>query len=132
MSMLITSNLNAYMRDKSAAKDYNKYFLKLTTALESDLNKAGYTLADMNAMRMDDAAEVIYDVVLEKYFSDAITVEEILASISGEYVNGVMDAGSPSARVAEAANAMKSSGLFSSFVYYLNNAMKEERTKIEG
>ena len=132
MSMLITSNLNAYNRDKSAAKDYNKYFLKVTTALEADLNKAGYTLADVNAMSMDDAAEVIYAVVLEKYFSDAITVEDILASISGEYINGVMDADSPSAFVSDAANAMKSSGIYSSFIYYLNNAMKEERTKIEG
>jgi len=132
MSTLISSNLNAYMRDKSSAKNYMAFLQKLITTLQDALAAEGYTVADVNAMSISEASQAIYDVVEKNYFSDAVTVEEVLASISGEYVNGVKSADSPSAYVADAAKALNASGLFSSFVYYLNNALTEARTAVEG
>ncbi len=132
MSALISSNLNAYMRDKSAAKDYMALLNKLASVLEDDINAAGYTADEVNAMSIADAADVIYGVVEEKYFSDAITVEEMLASISGEYVNGIKDAEAPDAYADDAAKALNSNGMFSSFVYYLNKALSDARAEVEG
>ena len=76
-------------------------------------------------MKTDEATELLSEVVEEKFFSSAITVEEMLASVSGEYVNGLKTADKPSEYVAAASESINSNRLFTSIIFYLQSALTE-------
>lgn len=125
MCKLISTTLRSYMEAKSNAKDYIAYIGKIASSLETELVLLGYTKNDITSATINDASEIIYDIVLEKYFSSAITVEEMLASVSGEYVVGIELSDDRAAYAAEAAEKINSDRLFTSIVFYLQTALEE-------
>ena len=125
MCQLISTTLRSYMEAKSNAKDYITYIGKIASSLETELYLLGYTKNDITSASINDASEIIYDIVLEKYFSSAITVEEMLASVSGEYVVGIEFSDDRAAYAAEAAEKINSDRLFTSIVFYLQTALEE-------
>jgi len=125
MCQLISTTLSSYMQAKSDAKTYISFIKAVTDELEGEIKAKGYTKADIVAMKTDEATEILSEIVEEKFFSSAITVEEMLASVSGEYVEGLKDADKPSEYVATAAENIDANRLFTSIVYYLQTALTE-------
>ena len=85
----------------------------------------GFTKEELVAMKIADAADVLYEIVNEKYFSSAVTVEELLSSVSGEYVEGIKTAENPSEYVLTAAEKVNENKVFTSIIYYLQTALDE-------
>ena len=125
MCQLISTTLSNYMQAKSDAKTYISFVKAVTDELESEIGAKGYTKADIVAMKTDEATEILSEIVEEKFFSSAITVEEMLASVSGEYVEGLKTADKPSEYVVAAAESIDANRLFTSVVYYLQSALTE-------
>lgn len=125
MCIYTSTNLSSYMNEKASVKAYNKYIDAVTTALSADLAEAGYTKAQIMKMGIDEADEVLFGVVKNKYYSNAISVKQYLESISKEYLDGVKTADNRAAYVSSAAAALKTNGVFTSIVYYLNTAVSE-------
>ena len=125
MCIYISTNLSSYMSEKSNAKAYLKYIDAATTSFESDLIEAGYTKDQVMRMSIEEASDVLFDVIKNKYFSDAISVVEYLTSVSEGYVKGVDTAENRAAHISSAATALKANGVFTSIVYYLNEGVSE-------
>lgn len=125
LCQLISTNLRSYMLAKSDAKAYISNINKIASALENEIKAKGYTKEDLVAMKIADAADMLYDIVSEKYFSSAVTVEELLSSVSGEYVEGIKTAESPSEYIVTAAAKVNENRVFTSIIYYLQTALDE-------
>ena len=125
MCQLISTTLSAYMQAKSDAKAYISYINKIASALSTEIRAAGYTNEEIVAMKIEDAAEVLFDIANEKFFASAETVEEMLSSVSGEYVEGIKTADKPSEYVVTAAGKVNENRVFTSIIYYLQTALEE-------
>ncbi|MBQ0126108.1 MAG: hypothetical protein KBS59_07305, partial [Clostridiales bacterium] len=120
----ICTDLGTYMTKKSDTKAYNTYIAKITSALKNELAAKGYTPEQVSTMNIPESSAILYDIVKEKYFSGITTIEQMLASVSGEYVKGVDTASDVGAYIDEAYDATKSNHLFTSIIYVLNTALE--------
>ena len=125
MCQLISTTLSNYMQAKSDAKAYIANINKVTGELESEIKAKGVTRSDVVAMKIDEASDFLYGIVENKFFSTVITVEDMLASVSGEYVDGLKTAEKPAEYVTTAAENINANRLFTSIVYYLQTALTE-------
>lgn len=119
----ITTDLSTYMTKKSDTKAYVTSLTKITSALSSELTAKGYTQNDVLAMNIDEANELLYDIVKDEYFSDIITVEDMLLATSSEYVAGVDDAENVEEYITSALDGINENKLFGAVVTTLKNAL---------
>ncbi|MBR6049988.1 MAG: hypothetical protein IKP68_02145 [Clostridia bacterium] len=125
MCQLISTTLSNYMQAKSDARTYIVNVNNVASELENEIGAKGATKADVVAMKIEEASDFLYGIVEDKFFSSVITVEDMLASVSGEYVEGLKTAEKPTEFVATAAENFNSNWLFTSIVYYLQTALTE-------
>ena len=121
----ISVNLSKFMEKKSDAKDYIAYITKIASAFSSEIAAKGYTQSEFIGLSISEAKEIVYEIAKEKYFSDAITVEDMLAQVSGSYVNGYKTADSYVEYAKTAAIEINSNELFKSIVFYLSRDLAQ-------
>ena len=127
----ISVSLSKFMQKKSDAKDYISYVTKLASTYADDIAARGYTQDEFVGLPIDTAKEVLYDIAKEKYFSDALTVEDMLSGVSESYVNGYVSADNYAEYVKKASSEINSDALFTSIVYYLRTALAKELSPSE-
>ena len=127
----ISVSLSKFMQKKSDAKDYISYVTKLASTYADDIAARGYTQDEFVGLPIDTAKEVLYDIAKEKYFSDALTVEDMLSGVSESYVNGYITADNYAEYVKKASSEINSDALFTSIVYYLRTALAKELSPSE-
>lgn len=120
----ITTDLSTYMTKKSDTKAYTESLKKITSALSSELSARGYTQNDILALDIDEANDIIYDIVKEEYFSDIITVEDMLLATSSEYVNGIGSTDNVDEYIANALNGINENKLFGAVIVTLKNGLE--------
>ncbi len=132
MAKYIGLELSAYMLAKSNAVTYQSYLSKLTTTLSAELKALGYDAATFAKADGDLVEEVCSEIILEKYFSDKISIEEKLIDSCGTYVADIAKADDVVSYVETVAAELSSDYFFNAVVNTLQASWAEQRTAMEG
>lgn len=91
LARYIGLGLSEYMLAESDAKEYKGYMQALATELSADIQAKGY---DVDALLKGDGTEleeIVYEIVKSKYFSDKLSVTDVLKSASAPYMKDYTD-----------------------------------------
>ncbi len=121
--------LSNYMLSKSDAATYLNYMNNLVAALAPELTAKGYNTTELLKEKGSVIEEACYDIVLEKYFSDKITVEDVVYDVSAEYIAGVENATDLPAYIADAKEATGNDYFFMAVVNSLQSAWDEQKAE---
>ncbi len=127
LAQYIGLDLSDYMRAKSEATTYLNYMNKLVDALSADLQAKGYNTAELLKEDGTVIEEICLDIVLEKYYSDKITIEDVMESASASYVKGIANAADLEAYLANAKEATNKDYFYMAVINSLETAWNEAK-----
>ena len=128
MAKYIGLDLNDYMLSKSNAVSYQNYLKTLVNELSAEINARGYDVNEFLKEDGDLIEEVCAEIVLEKYYSDKVSLQDVLVSVSGEYMSGMNNADDVVAYFDEAAEAISSDYFFMAVVDALQATWEESKS----
>ncbi len=129
LAKYIGLTLSEYMLAKSNAVDYQAYIQKLVDVLGDDIKAMGYDPALLAQGNGDKIEELAEEIVLEKYFSDKVSIKDVLLSVSGDYMKNLDDADDLTSYMKEAADAISDNYFFMAVVNELQATWEETKTK---
>ncbi len=127
LAQYIGIELSDYMLAKSDASTYLNYLNTLVNALSAELQAKGYDTATFAKEDADVVEEVCREIVLEKYYSDKINIEDVMVSASAKYVQGIENAANMEAYLADAKEATGNNYFFMAVINSLQSAWEEAK-----
>lgn len=127
MAKTIGLALSEYMNAKSQAVTYQGYLSNLVNALAPEIKALGY---DVDTFALSDPEEiecVCEEIIRAKYYSDKITIKDVLVDISGDYMTGLENAADIDAYFDEASKALSENYFFMAVVDSLEASWEENK-----
>ena len=112
LARYIGLSLSEYMLAESDAKEYQGYMQNLATNLSADIQAKGY---DIEVLLKGDGADleaIAYEIVEDKFFSDKLSVTDVLKNVSNPYMKEYTDA----TKMAEDAEKLSENAFFMAVV----------------
>ncbi len=128
LAKYIGLELSDYMLAKSNATTYQTYLATLVNALAPELQAKGYNTADFVKESGDLIEEVCYDIILEKFYSEKISINDVVVEASEKYVQGIESATDLAAYLAEAKEATNNNYFYMAVINSLESAWEEAKS----
>ena len=123
------STLSDYNSAKSKSTKYTEYLNTLLKAYSGDLALAGYDVKVVETYFPEEIEEILSGIVEEKYFLGYLSIEEIVAELSADYLAGIEKADDIKAYCKESADALNNDHLYNALVSYLNENLQSTLSK---
>lgn len=124
MVKLVGSSLSDYMNAKSNAVNYNNALKKLITYYSGEIKALGYDIDDFENKNPTDIEEVIYGIAEKECAEGKTAIEDVIRSVSEEYIKGISKADNITEYCAGASKALSENALFDSVWRTFNKALK--------
>ena len=128
MARYIGYSLSDYMLAKSDAVTYQNYIRTAANALSAELGELGYEVSEFVKLDRDTMETILKDIIEEKYFSEKVLLEDVLADLSAEWMDGLDSADDMATYLDEASNALSSDYFFMAVVGTLEASWNESKT----
>ena len=132
LAKYIGLTLSEYMLAKSNAVDYQTYIQTLVDVLSDDLKAMGYDTALLVQGNGDEVEAAAAEIVREEYFSDKVSIQDVMLSVSGDYLKGLDKADDLTSYMKDAADAISDNYFFMAVVAELEatwGEVKAEKSK---
>ncbi len=127
LAQYIGIELSDYMLAKSDATTYLNYLNTLVNALSAELQAKGYNPATFAKEDADTIEAVCHEIVLEQYYNDKISIEDVMKTASEKYVQGIKNAADMEAYLADAKEATGKDYFFMAVINSLQSAWEEAK-----
>ncbi|MBQ8497038.1 MAG: hypothetical protein IJ489_06260 [Clostridia bacterium] len=129
LAKYIGLTLSEYMLAKSNAVDYQNYIQTLANELSDEIKAMGYDPAILVQENGDKIEELAAEIVREEYFSDKVSIQDVMLSVSGDYMKGLDDADDLTSYMKESADAISDNYFFMAVVNELQATWEEVKAK---
>lgn len=125
LAKYIGLTLSEYMNAKSSAKTYQDYLAVLAEVLSADIAAKGYDVATLLEGDGTELEAIAKEIVREKYFSDKVSIEDVMLEVSGDYMKGLAEASDLTAYMKDAADTISEDYFFMAVVSELQATWNE-------
>jgi hypothetical protein len=127
LAQYIGLSLSDYMLAKSNATTYLNYMTALVNALSAELQAKGYNPTALLKENGNVIEEVCLEIVLEKYYSEKISIYDVVEAASAKYVKGIENAADLAAYLATAKEATDSDYFYMAVINSLQSGWVEAK-----
>ncbi len=127
LAQYIGLTLSDYMLAKSEAVTYQNYLSTLVNALSAELQAKGYNTTEFLKEDGDVIESVCLEIVLDKYYSEKISIQDVVESTSAKYMQGLANAADLETYLAEAKAATNSDYFYMAVINSLQSAWDEAK-----
>jgi hypothetical protein len=128
LAKYIGLSLSDYMLAKSNAVTYQNYMNVLVNALASDLQAKGYNTTELIKEKGSVIEAVCLEVIYDKYYSDKISIQDVVTAASAKYVQGIKNATDMEAYLADAKEATGNDFFYMAVVNSLESKWNEVKS----
>ena len=128
LAKYIGLSLSDYMLAKSNAVTYQNYMNTLVNALASDLQAKGYNTSELIKEKGEVIEAVCLEIVYDKYYSDKVSIQDVVTDASAKYVQGIKTATDMEAYLADAKEATGSDFFYMAVVNALESKWNETKS----
>jgi hypothetical protein len=127
LAKYIGLTLSEYMLAKSNAVEYQGYMQVLANELSAEIKAKGYDPNVLIQNNGDQLEAVAQEIVAEKYFSDKVSIQDVMLSVSGSYMQGLDGADNLATYMKDAADAISDNYFFMAVVNELQATWEESK-----
>ncbi len=127
LAQYVGLELSDYMLAKNNADAYLNYMKTLVNELSAELQAKGYNTDDLLKENGAVIEEICAEIVLEKYYSDKISILDVVKAASEKYVQGIDSATDLEAYLAEAKEETNKDYFYMAVINSLQSAWVEAK-----